>query len=89
MTDLVKAGPLVDSRLRPDAGVVEQDEHERLAGAIRLLPDGQRAAVMLLLEGLSQREIGEVLGVEENAVAARLSRARRQLRLLLGEVDEP
>ena len=40
---------------------------------------------MLTLEGLSHREIAEVLGVEENAVAARLSRARRQLRTLLGE----
>jgi DNA-directed RNA polymerase specialized sigma24 family protein len=39
---------------------------------------------MLRLEGLSTREIGQVLGTTENNVAARLSRARKLLRDSLG-----
>ena len=76
---------LPDDRRRADDRVLQQDQYERLSAAIRRLPESQQAAVMLTLEGLSHREIAEVLGVEENAVAARLSRARRQLRTLLGE----
>ena len=76
---------LPDDRHPADDQVMHRDQHERLSGAIRRLPESQRAAVMLTLEGLSHREIAEVLGVEENAIAARLSRARRQLRTLLGE----
>ncbi|GAB2504113.1 RNA polymerase sigma factor [Lysobacter humi (ex Lee et al. 2017)] len=55
----------------------------RLLAAIRRLPVGQRQAVVLALEGFSQREIAEALGVEENSIAQRLSRARRQLRAWL------
>ena len=76
---------LPDDRHPADDRVMDSDQHERLSAAIRRLPESQRAAVMLTLEGLSHREIAEVLGVEENAIAARLSRARRQLRVLLGE----
>ena len=85
--DLEEAGHIPDHRSGPEASLVAQDRQERLAAAIRQLPDGQRAAVLLLLEGVSQRDIGDVLGIDENAVAARLSRARRKVRQLLGEED--
>lgn len=51
-----------------------------LQGAIRRLPLGCRQPLVLALEGMSHREIGQALGLEENAVAQRISRARRQLR---------
>jgi RNA polymerase sigma-70 factor (ECF subfamily) len=86
-TDLAAADQIPDHQSGPEAALAAQDRQERLAAAIRRLPDAQRAAVLLLLEGLSQREVGEVLGVDENAVAARLSRARKHLRVLLGEED--
>lgn len=81
--DLSAAEQLPDERSDPSAGVAEQEQHERLAAAIRRLPEIYRAAVVLTLEGLSQREVGDVLGAQENAIAARLSRARRLLRDLL------
>lgn len=56
-----------------------------LLDAVRRLPLGQRQVVVLALEGFSQREIGQALGQQENTVAQRLSRARRQLREWLGE----
>ncbi len=62
--------------------------HQRrrdLLRAVRALPLGQRQVVVLALEGFAQREIGEALGLEENTVAQRLSRARRQLQAWLGE----
>jgi RNA polymerase sigma-70 factor (ECF subfamily) len=43
--------------------------------------------VTLLLEGLTQREIAEVLGVTESAVAVRIHRAKAALRVLLADHD--
>jgi RNA polymerase sigma-70 factor (ECF subfamily) len=54
---------------------------------VRALPLGHRQVVTLLLEGLSQREIAEVLGTTENAVNVRASRARTAMRALLEEDD--
>lgn len=59
-------------------------QRDDLLAAVRRLPLGQRQAVVLALEGFSQREIGQALGLEENAVAQRLSRARRELRASMG-----
>lgn len=58
-----------------------------LLTAVRQLPLGQRQVVVMALEGFSQREIGQSLGLEENTVAQRLSRARKQLRQWLGETE--
>lgn len=62
-----------------------QQRRRNLLEAVRQLPLGQRQVVVLALEGFSLREIGDSLGLEENTVAQRLSRARRQLRDGLGE----
>ena len=62
-----------------------QQRRDGLLGAVQQLPLGQRQVVVLALEGFSQREIAQSLGLEENTVAQRLSRARRQLRAWLGE----
>lgn len=65
----------------------QQDLVQEIAVALwRALPDlpfGQRQVLVLALEGLSHREIGEVLGLRENAVAVRLNRARQALRARL------
>jgi len=55
----------------------------RLFAAARALPLGHRQVVTLLLEGLSHREIAEVLGTTENNVAVRANRARAAMRALL------
>lgn len=72
----------------PDADPLQQaaraQQHDGLLQAVRQLPLGLRQVVLLALEGFSQREIGQALALEENTVAQRLSRARRQLRERMG-----
>ena len=69
--------------------VYERKERgNRLLTATRALPVPHRQVVTLLLEGLSHREIADVLGVTENNVAVRATRARAALRVLLGDVQQ-
>lgn len=57
-----------------------------LERAVEGLPESLRVVYVLKeLEGLSHREIGEMLGIREGASANRLYRARRRLRDLLSE----
>lgn len=56
----------------------------RVDAALKALPDRQRLAlVMFHYEGLSQIEVGKVLGVSDEAVESLLSRARRALKVAL------
>lgn len=71
---------LVDQRSDPESEVVEGDRRRRLRGAVRALPLAPRQILSLSLEGLSHREIAEVLGTSENTVGVRLHRARQRLR---------
>lgn len=64
----------------PEQSVLAQQDAERLAQELRRLPLGMRQVVSLTLEGLSQREIAEVLELTENVVSVRLHRARKHLR---------
>jgi RNA polymerase sigma-70 factor (ECF subfamily) len=75
---------LQDGAPGPDTLTTRAIERDRLLDAVRRLPESHRQVVLLSLEGLSQAEIGEVLGITEGNVAVRLSRARRSLRTLLG-----
>lgn len=69
--------------------VYERHERQsRLLAAVRALPVSHRQVLTLLLEGLSQKEIGAVLGIAEGAVAVRATRARAALRVLLGPAGE-
>jgi RNA polymerase sigma-70 factor, ECF subfamily len=57
-----------------------------LAGRIRRLPADQRAALVLRdLEGLSNREVADVLGISLAAAKSRIHRARMQIREELEE----
>jgi len=78
--DEAVSSPVVD---RADA-YADQD----LLTAVRQLPDGQRAAVILFYYAdLPIRQIAERLGTNSLAVRANLSRGRRRLRELLGDRD--
>jgi RNA polymerase sigma factor (sigma-70 family) len=68
----------------PEQALTRDEEAARLADAVARLPVGHREVVALVLEGLSYREIAEVLGISESNVGARLTRARTQLRAQLG-----
>jgi RNA polymerase sigma-70 factor (ECF subfamily) len=56
----------------------------RVDGALKKLPDRQRLALTLFhYEGMSQLEVGEVMGISDEAVESLLARARRTLKVSL------
>lgn len=73
----------VDEQANPEASAVADQRRACLVAAVRRLSVGKRQVVVLSLEGFSQREIADVLGLEENTVNQRLTRARKQLRVWL------
>jgi RNA polymerase sigma-70 factor (ECF subfamily) len=73
--------PEVPDPAKQLVGLESQDTQRRVEVAMHKLPDRQRLALTLFhFEGLSQIEIGQVMGVSDEAVESLLSRARRQLK---------
>lgn len=61
-----------------------QDLAARVGDALKALPDRQRVALTLFhYEGLSQIEVGNAMGISDEAVESLLGRARRALKGLL------
>jgi RNA polymerase sigma-70 factor (ECF subfamily) len=76
---------LVDAGTAPDANATQIEERERISRALATLSEPHRAIIMLSdLEGLSYREIAEVLNIPMGTVMSRLHNARRRLRDALG-----
>jgi RNA polymerase sigma-70 factor (ECF subfamily) len=64
--------------------VEERDASERVDTVVKALPDRQRMALTLFhYEGLSQIEVGRIMGVSDEAVESLLARARRRLKVAL------
>lgn len=62
----------------------ERELSRRVDKALKELPERQRLALTLFhYEGLSQIEVGQILGVSDEAVESLLARARRALKGLL------
>lgn len=81
VTDEVPDQPVAPSQF---VALAEADLSERVNAALMALPERQRQALVLFhFEGLSQVEVGGVLGVTDEAVESLLSRARRTLRASL------
>jgi RNA polymerase sigma-70 factor (ECF subfamily) len=78
--------------LEPASSPIAPDEHAAMraraaevAEAFEALADAHREVLLLsLVEGLETRHVAEVLGLREDAVRKRLSRARAELAALLG-----
>ena len=68
---------------RPGWTAEQAELLDQLYVAIRALPPAERMLVLLSLDGLSYREIGEVSGISENSVGVALTRARKKLTLML------
>lgn len=93
--DRIRAGRRTDvtdevpeEEVPPDQldGLTNQDLASRVDAALRALPERQRLALTLFqYEGLSQSEIGGILGISDEAVESLLARARRMLRNVLHE----
>src|SRR3989449_5083153 len=76
---------LVDQGTAPDTNATQVEERERIGRALASLSEPHRAIIMLSdLEGLSYREIAEVLNIPMGTVMSRLHNARRRLREALG-----
>ena len=70
----------VDPGLDPVAQIEVKDEVRKVFAGLRELPENQRAAlVMAEVHGLSQQEIGGVLGVRTDQVKAYVYQARSKL----------
>jgi RNA polymerase sigma-70 factor, ECF subfamily len=75
---------------RTPAETVEQREWlDRLYDALQTLTVADRALVLLMLDGLSYREIADVTGMTDNHVGVALTRARKRLTAQMkGVIDE-
>jgi RNA polymerase sigma-70 factor (ECF subfamily) len=80
--------PLPASQPDPEHALSIEQRRERLQAAVQQLPMGLRQVVVLTLEGLSHAEVAEVVGITENNVAVRLTRARAALSRLLGARED-
>ena len=87
LDDLEEADEPVDPRPHPDEQLAQMNQRERLASAVQSLPVAYKQMIVLMLEGLSHAEIGEVLGITENNVAVRLTRARKALKEAMGAIQ--
>lgn len=70
----------------PDKGreVQKNVELELLLSAIESLPEGNREVFKLsVLDGLSHKEIGELLGINPHSSSSQLFRAKKMLRTIL------
>jgi RNA polymerase sigma-70 factor, ECF subfamily len=64
--------------------LAERELSARVDAALKALPDRQRLALTLFhYEGMSQIEVGEVMGITDEAVESLLARARRTLKSAL------
>src|SRR5204862_3111816 len=69
----------------PDDAAARGEERARITRALEALPEHHRAIIMLSdLEGLSYREIADVLNIPMGTVMSRLHNARKRLRAALG-----
>jgi RNA polymerase sigma factor (sigma-70 family) len=83
-TVVVDELPEVADPPRQMAGLIEDDLAKRVDQAMKALPERQRLALTLFHhEGLSQIEVGDVMGISDEAVESLLSRARRSLKAAL------
>jgi len=73
-----------DTAPRPDQLAEKSSERRALLEAVRALPLQNRQIVSLHLEGFSNSEIAEALGLTEGNIAVRLTRARTKLKENLG-----
>ena len=84
LDDLEDSDQPLDPRPHPEDQAAKTSLQAQLMTAIQSLPVAHRQIIVLMLEDLSRAEIAEVLGITENNVGVRLSRARMALKNALG-----
>jgi RNA polymerase sigma-70 factor (ECF subfamily) len=76
--------PVATTAPDPEHSLSRQQRRDRVQAAVWELPLGLRQVVVLTLEGLSNAEVADIVGISENHVAVRMTRARAELTRLLG-----
>jgi RNA polymerase sigma-70 factor (ECF subfamily) len=77
-------GLLASTDVSPSDAAETADLLSRSEAALAQLPEDARAVVVLRdIEGLSTKEVADLLGVTENVVKVRLHRAHARLRTLI------
>lgn len=66
--------------------VLEEEAHRMVIQEIMLLPEEQRKVVLLHLEGKDNAEIAELMHISVNTVKTHKARARKTLKIRLGEL---
>jgi RNA polymerase sigma-70 factor (ECF subfamily) len=85
-TTLVDAVPEQSEPAGQFRQLAERELGARVDAALKALPDRQRLALTLFhYEGMSQIEVGEAMGITDEAVESLLARARRALKVSLKE----
>jgi RNA polymerase sigma-70 factor (ECF subfamily) len=75
---LTHAGPT------PERECIQSELHGHLLQSVKeLSPSLRRTIQLFYLDGLSTREVAQILGIPEGTVKARMSRARSQLKRLM------
>lgn len=70
---------VADTSPNPEDRVAEDQRHERLLGVFRALPEQDRRCLSLRAEGLTYREIAQVLGTSLGGVSLSLGRSLARL----------
>lgn len=82
-------GQIVTEVDSPADSVSDEEMLENLYAAIHDLKEGDRALILLSLDGVAYREIADITGLTENHVGVALTRARQRLgKILKGMTDE-
>jgi RNA polymerase sigma-70 factor (ECF subfamily) len=74
---------------RPDKAVERSEIHRRIIEEVEKLPPEQKQAIVLReIDGLSYREISEIMNIPEGTVMSRLFYARKKLQEALAEFKD-
>ncbi len=80
---------IIDWTIRPEEALLSKESREKMMEALdKLSPDYRAVFILRDMEGFSNAETGEALGISVAAVKSRLHRARLTLRGLLSQYFE-
>jgi RNA polymerase sigma-70 factor (ECF subfamily) len=82
---LLDVGDVALVEVDSGADVERRELVRQLYGAIHQLPKADAAVVLLYLDGLSYRQMAEVLGISESNVGVKLNRVKKALTELMQE----
>jgi len=77
---LQRFGQQPEAAESPEAGLLRQEQRDRVQAMLRSLPPDARVCLLMAAEGFSGREIAGAIGRTEQATRVLMSRARNRLR---------